>query len=124
MKTLNHQYTVKQIPNKVQKQIQLSDLKGYFIEIDEGLRKSLQYSELSEYGPLIYDTLTSYNNGIHKTMMVKGPRKSLEETTNRESHQKNVEYIATTIAETLGLNAEMVRIMARNHDTRTYIFRT
>lgn len=114
--TSQKRYKVEQIQGGTRKRIQLADLKRYETNINGALKKALQYSELSEYGPLIYDTITSYNNGINKTMMIKGPRKQFDKTTNRESHQKNLEYIATTIAKNLGLNTEFVSIMARNHD--------
>ena len=55
-------------------------------------------------------------------MMVKGPRRKFDETTQRESHQENVEYIASKIAEELGLNVDIVRSIARNHDIRHTFF--
>lgn len=101
----------------VKKRIDLNQLKEYVVEINDALKKALSYSQLSEYGPLIYETITKYNtNAVNKTMMVKGPRRKFDETTQRESHQENVEYIASQIAEKLGLNVEIVGIMARNHD--------
>ena len=101
----------------VKKRIDLNQLKKYVVEINDALKKALSYSQLSEYGPLIYETITKYNtNAVNKTMMVKGPRRKFDETTQRESHQENVEYIASQIAEKLGLNVEIVGIMARNHD--------
>ena len=101
----------------VKKRIDLNRLKKYVVEINDALKKALAYSQLSEYGPLIYETITKYNtNAVNKTMMVKGPRRKFDETTQRESHQENVEYIASQIAEKLGLNVEIVGIMARNHD--------
>lgn len=101
----------------VKKRIDLNQLKKYVVEINDALKKALSYSQLSEYGPLIYEIITKYNtNAVNKTMMVKGPRRKFDETTQRESHQENVEYIASKIAEKLGLNVEIVGIMARNHD--------
>lgn len=101
----------------VKKRIDLNRLKKYVVEINDALKKALAYSQLSEYGTEIYETITKYNtNAVNKTMMVKGPRRKFDETTQRKSHQENVEYIASQIAEKLGLNVEIVGIMARNHD--------
>ena len=59
-------------------------------------------------------------------MMVKGLRKSCQETTNRKTHQENLANIAARIAKGInrkqnqnkevGINCEIVDIMARNHD--------
>ena len=101
----------------VRKRIDLAGLTEYKVEISDALEKALGYSQLGEYEELIYDQITEYNrNAKNKTMMIKGPRKKFNETTQRESHQKNVEYIATKIAGQLGLNTEVIKIMARNHD--------
>lgn len=101
----------------VKKRIDLNQLKKYVVEINDALKKALSYSQLSEYGPLIYKTITKYNtNAVNKTMMVKGPRRNFDETTQRESHQENVKYVASQIAEELGLNVDIVGTIARNHD--------
>ena len=49
-------------------------------------------------------------------MMVKGLRKSSGETTVRKTHQEDVEKITKEIAKKLGLNEQIVGIMAKHHD--------
>lgn len=50
------------------------------------------------------------------TMMIKTPRKFSKKTTQRYMHVKEVKKIATKIARRLGLNEDLVEIMAENHD--------
>lgn len=91
----------------------------------EDIEKALQ--ELEEYSSEISSVLTDYNRkSCEETMMVKGLRKSCQETTNRKTHQENLANIATRIAKGInrkekqnrqvGLNCEIIEMMARNHD--------
>ena len=94
-------------------------------------RKSLsivQAKRLDNYSETLLDVLDKYANEINsailaynkksceETMMIKGLRKSSQETTNRKTHMENVEGIATEIAKKLQLNVGSTMIMARNHD--------
>ena len=94
-------------------------------------RKSLsivQAKRLDNYSETLLDVLEQYANEINstilaynkksceETMMIKGLRKSSQETTNRKTHMENVEGIATEIAKKLQLNVGSTMIMARNHD--------
>lgn len=91
----------------------------------EDIEKALQ--ELEEYSSEISSVLTDYNRkSCEETMMVKGLRKSCQETTNRKTHQENLANIAIRIAKGInrkekqnrqvGLNCEIIEMMARNHD--------
>lgn len=61
--------------------------------------------------------LTLYNKkSCNETMMVKGLRKFSGETTVRKTHQEDVEKITKEIAKKLGLNEQIVGIMAKHHD--------
>jgi len=72
---------------------------------------------LEKYANEIETVLLSYNKkSCEETMMVKGLRKSSQDTTNRKTHMENVEGIAVEIAKKLGLNEGITRIIARNHD--------
>ncbi|MCI9366168.1 MAG: HD domain-containing protein [Clostridia bacterium] len=72
---------------------------------------------LEKYANEIESVLISYNKkSCEETMMVKGLRKSSQETTNRKTHMENVEGIAVEIAKKIGLNEGVTRIIARNHD--------
>lgn len=91
----------------------------------EDIEKTLQ--ELEEYSSEISSVLTDYNRkSCEETMMVKGLRKSCQETTNRKTHQENLANIAARIAKGInrkekqnrqvGLSCEIIEMMARNHD--------
>ena len=91
----------------------------------EDIEKALQ--ELEEYSSEISSVLADYNRkSCEETMMVKGLRKSCQETTNRKTHQENLANIAIRIAKGInrkekqnrqvGLNCEIIEMMARNHD--------
>lgn len=101
--------------------IPLKRLEQYAKEIEEALH------ELGEYSSEISSVITDYNRkSCEETMMVKGLRKSCQETTNRKTHQENLANIAARIAKGInrkqnqnkevGINCEIVNIMARNHD--------
>lgn len=103
------------------KRIPLKRLEQYAEEIQKALQ------ELGEYSSEISSVITDYNRkSCEETMMVKGLRKSCQETTNRKTHQENLANIAVRIAKGInqkqnqnkeaGINCEIVDIMARNHD--------
>lgn len=103
------------------KRIPLNRLEQYAKEIEEALQ------ELGQYSSEISSVITDYNRkSCEETMMVKGLRKSCQETTNRKTHQENLANIAARIAKginqkqnqkkEIGINCEIVDIMARNHD--------
>lgn len=86
------------------------DITGYF-------EKVLQLKRLERYMPIIDSVLTEYNKkSCDETMMIKGYRKSCEETTNRKTHMENHECLSAEIAQALGLNVEATRVMAKHHD--------
>lgn len=96
--------------------IQKRRLNNYYKEVLEALDK---------YAIEIDSAILAYNKkSCEETMMIKGLRKSNQETTNRKTHMENVEGIATTIAKKLGLCEGVVRVIARNHDIRTHFLRT
>lgn len=101
--------------------IPLKRLEKYADDIKEA------FQGLEEYSSEISSVLTDYNRkSCEETMMVKGLRKSCQETTNRKTHQENLANIATRIAKGInrkenqnkqvGLNYEIIEIMAQNHD--------
>ena len=72
---------------------------------------------LEEYADEIDSSIVPYNKkSTEETMMIKGLRKSSQETTNRKTHMENVEGIAVEIAKKLGLHTGITKIIARNHD--------
>lgn len=72
---------------------------------------------LSKYANVINLVLTDYNRkSADETMMIKSFRKSDPESTNRKTHPENLENIAGFIAEGIGLNVPVVRLMGRFHD--------
>lgn len=109
------------------KRIPFKRLEKYTKEIKEALAKREALQELEEYSSEISSIITDYNRkSCEETMMIKGLRKSCQETTNRKTHQENLANIAVRIAKGInqrenqnkqtGLNYEMIEIMARNHD--------
>lgn len=101
--------------------IPLKRLEKYASDIKE------VFQGLEEYSSEISSVLNDYNRkSCEETMMVKGLRKSCQETTNRKTHQENLANIATRIAKginrkenqnkQIGLNYEMIEMMAQNHD--------
>lgn len=80
-------------------------------------RKSYQLSVLSKYADIIDGILSQYNKkSCQETMMIKGYRKSSEESTVRKTHMEDHAAMAAYAAEQIGLNAKIVRIMAKHHD--------
>lgn len=109
------------------KKIPLKRLEKYSEEINQALEKRQAMQELEEYSTEISSVITDYNRkSCEETMMVKGLRKSCQETTNRKTHQENLANIALRIAKGInakqnkenqvGLSCGIIEIMARNHD--------
>ncbi len=81
----------------------------------EQKRESMQ--RLSKYANVINLVFTDYNRkSADETMMIKSFRKSNPESTNRKTHPDNLENIAGFMAEEIGLNVPVVRLMGRFHD--------
>ena len=88
--------------------VQKKRIDNYSSEILEALEK---------YASEIENVLLSYNRKTcEETMMIKGFRKSSQDTINRKTHTENAEGIAVEIAKKLGLNEGLTRIIVRNHD--------
>ena len=112
------------------KKIPIKRMAIYSDEIKEALgkvEKQISMQELEEYSSEISAVIDDYNKkSTEETMMVKGLRKSNQETTNRKTHQQNLANVALRIAKGInqkqnskkevGLNCEIIEIMARNHD--------
>lgn len=99
------------------KRIQLSRLGNHTKEIEEVLKKQSFIKDLEEFYPEIEGTIDDYNRkSCEETMMVKGYRKSDQNTTNRKTHSENLATIAVRISKRLGLNENIVRLMAKYHD--------
>lgn len=96
--------------------------------INNRSKSAVQAKRLDNYSDLLLDILEDYaeeidssivpynKKSVEETMMIKGLRKSSQETTNRKTHMENVEGIAVEIAKKLGLHIGTTRIIARNHD--------
>ncbi len=102
------------------KRITLKRLEEYQDEIMSIMQAT---RELEEFSPEIGSVIEGYNKkSCDKTMMIKGVRKSNQETTNRRIHQDNVATVAKRIAQGMnekygaGLNCGIIDIMGRNHD--------
>lgn len=88
----------------------LTDKIGYFA-------RKIALKRLEKYSNEIDMVLTKYNKkSCDETMMVKGLRKSNPETTNRKTHQEDLEKIVKEIAKKLRLNEQIVGIMGKHHD--------
>lgn len=99
-------------------------------------QSNVQVKRLDNYSEIVLEALESYISQIEAavvskirktsetTMMASILRKSSQETTNRETHMKNVMAIAIQIAEKLGLCTGAVRVIAENHDIGHTPFRT
>lgn len=99
------------------KKISIERLGAYTNEIEEVLKKQESIKELEEYYPEIEATMDGYNRkSCEETMMVKGYRKSDQNTTNRKTHSENLANIAVRISRRIGLNENIVRVMAKYHD--------
>lgn len=90
--------------------MKLKDKIGYF-------SRKVELKRLAKYENEIDMVLTRYNKkSCDETMMVKGLRKSNPETTNRKTHQEDLEKIVAQMAKELGLNEDIVKIMGKHHD--------
>lgn len=90
--------------------MKIKDKIGYF-------SRKVELKRLSKYENEIDMVLTKYNKkSCDETMMVKGLRKSNPETTNRKTHQEDLEKIVAQMAKELGLNEDIVKIMGKHHD--------
>ncbi len=95
----------------------VSQAKEKFIDTKGYLSKEIQVRRLAKYANEIDMVLTKYNKkSCDETMMVKGPRKSCGETTNRKIHTEDLEKTVAQIAKGLGLNIDVVKIMGKHHD--------
>ena len=95
----------------------VKDYKKHFKDKVGELTKRVQIKRLEKYADLIDSVLTPYNRkSCDKTMMIKGLRKSCQETTNRKTHQENLANIVGQMAEGIGLRTEIVKIMGKYHD--------
>lgn len=86
------------------------------IKLDEKIAPLFKSKKILQ---IINSALSDYRKKYiadNKTMMMLETRLSNEKTTNRTSHMKNTEYIARRIAKALGLNEDLVGIMAISHD--------
>lgn len=80
-------------------------------------QKQQSMKRINKYASVIHLVLSDYNRkSTDETMMIKSFRKSDIETTNRKTHSENLENIAGLIAEGIGLNVPVVRLMAKHHD--------
>ncbi len=95
----------------------IKKFKGRFFDKTRGFKREIDLKRLEKYANEIDMVLTLYNKkSCDETMMVKGLRKSSGETTVRKTHQEDVEKITKEIAKKLGLNEQIVGIMAKHHD--------
>ena len=95
----------------------IKDKKQRLIIKKNYLLKMLAIKRLERYANEIDMVLTKYNKkSCNETMMVKGLRKSSQETTNRKIHQEDLELVVGQMAKGLGLNESIVRIMGKHHD--------
>ncbi len=77
----------------------------------------LALEELNKHAYEIGPVVQEYNKtSSDKTMALRLARNSSKRIQNRRSHQDMVEGLAVVIGQKLGLNTEVIRIMARNHD--------
>ena len=99
------------IKNRIKK------FKGKLFDKTRGFKRTIDLKRLEKYANEIDMVLTLYNKkSCDETMMVKGLRRSSGETTVRKTHQEDVEKITKEIAKKLGLNEQIVGIMAKHHD--------
>ena len=108
--------------------IPLNRLAKHADAIDKVLKeKQASMRVLERYSLEIGSVIDSYNRkSCEETMMIKGPRKSNQESTNRKTHQENLTNVALRIAEGINrnarqerkpvLNCKIIGIMAGNHD--------
>lgn len=82
-----------------------------------GISREIDQKRLERYSSIIYSEIIEENRKLFgTTMMIKGPRKSNELTTNRAIHQNKAAGIASIVADKLGMNTKIVEVAARNHD--------
>lgn len=85
--------------------------------LNGGVSRTIDQKRIERYSSIIYSEIVEENRKLSgTTMMIKGPRKSNELTTNRAIHQNKAAGIATIVADKLGMNTRIVEIAARNHD--------
>ena len=90
---------------------------GRLFDKTRAFKRTIDLKRLEKYANEIDMVLTLYNKkSCNETMMVKGLRKFSGETTVRKTHQEDVEKITKEIAKKLGLNEQIVGIMAKQHD--------
>ena len=90
---------------------------GRLFDKTRAFKRTIDLKRLEKYANEIDMVLTLYNKkSCNETMMVKGLRKFSGETTVRKTHQEDVEKITKEIAKKLGLNEQIVGIMAKHHD--------
>ena len=95
----------------------IKEFKGKAIDKTKRFKRQIELKRLEKYANEIDMVLTLYNKkSCDETMMIKGLRKSSGETTVRKTHQEDVEKITKEIAKKLGLNEQVVGIMAKHHD--------
>ena len=95
----------------------IKEFQGKTIDKTKRFKRQIELKRLEKYANEIDMVLTLYNKkSCDETMMVKGLRKSSGETTVRKTHQEDVEKITKEIAKKLGLNEQIVGIMAKHHD--------
>ncbi len=95
----------------------IKNIQGKFKDEIGYFKRELELKRLEKYANEIDIVLTKYNKkSCEETMMVKGPRRSSGETTNRKIHQEDLEKIVIQIAKGIGLNQGIVAIMGKHHD--------
>ena len=95
----------------------IGDFKGKLTDKTKRFKRQIELKRLEKYANEIDMVLTLYNKkSCDETMMIKGLRRSSGETTVRKTHQEDVEKITKEIAKKLGLNEQIVGIMAKHHD--------
>ena len=95
----------------------IKEFQGKTIDKTKRFKRQIELKRLEKYANEIDMVLTLYNKkSCDETMMIKGLRRFSGETTVRKTHQEDVEKITKEIAKKLGLNEQIVGIMAKHHD--------
>ncbi len=82
-----------------------------------GISRDIDQKRIEKYISIIYSEILEENRKLFgTTMMIKGPRKSNELTTNRGTHQYRAAGIAMIASDKLGLNTKIVETAGQNHD--------
>ncbi len=106
---MDNKRIIKSLRNKKQK---LIDEKGF-------LSKRIGMKRLEKYANEMDMVLTRYNKkSCNTTMMIKGYRKSEQESTNRKTHQEELELIVGQMSKGLGLYERISKTMGKHHDIR------